>query len=1014
MAALLFTDVVDSTALVERLGDTAAAALWAEHDEIAHTLLVANRGREIDHSDGFFLLFDAAVDAAHFALDYNAALRKLGISSRVGLHVGGVTLRENPPAAVARGAKPLEVEGLAKPLAARVMSIARGGQMLLTAPAVEALGAGLPGCEIRCHGHYRAKGIGEPLEIHELGFAGTAFMPPADGEKVYRVVRDGGLWRPLREIPHNLFPERDAFIGRSQEIARLAQLLDSGRRLVTLLGVGGTGKTRLARRYARTWLGEWPGGVAFCDLSEARSLEGIQFVVAMALEVPLARGDPGVQLGHAIAARGRCLVILDNFEQVRAHAQATVGAWLDLAPQAFFIVTSRERLRLTGEGVFAVEPLTPLSDAIELFVARAQAQQPEFRLDETNRTDAAEIVRLLDGLPLAVELAAARVRVLSPAQIVQRLRDRFALLTNAGGAVARQATLRAAIDWSWELLQPWEQIALAQCSMFEGGFALDAAEEVIDLAAFSQAPPVVDVVQSLLDKSLLRTWTPDAAARFAIAEPLFGMYLTIHEYAADKLAGAPGGLTDATEVRHGRHYAAHGSQQKLDSLLVEGSASGRRALLHELDNLAAACRRALRRGDPEVAAPAYRAAWEGLVLCGPLALGVTIGESVLAMPGLDPERWLDVALNVADAQMRCGLLTEARGLLEMVRERARAADDIRREGISLNQIAQILREQGALADVRPCAEAALALHRRAGNRMGEAAILQNLGNVLDQLGEPEASRVHHEAALALYRAIGNRLGEAHVRSSLAILDRHQGRLHDSIAQYEAALAILREFGDQRGEAIAVGNLANVYQDLGREDDCRHCLEMSLAMNRRLGSRIVEAYVLANLALAHERLHDFGRAREMLELALSIDHEVGNRIHEGVVLTNLGELEAKQQRHAEARQCFESALARHRETGNRLYVGMTSGALAQTLLATGQPLAALPVLDEGERLLRAIDNPVELGELLAVRGLVCHALGDITGAHEALHLCESIAKSTGAESRVGAQAVALGRLLAIGA
>jgi tetratricopeptide (TPR) repeat protein len=186
------------------------------------------------------------------------------------------------------------------------------------------------------------------------------------------------------------------------------------------------------------------------------------------------------------------------------------------------------------------------------------------------------------------------------------------------------------------------------------------------------------------------------------------------------------------------------------------------------------------------------------------------------------------------------------------------------------------------------------------------------------------------------------------------------------------------------------------------------------MNRRLGSRIVEAFVLANLALSHQRLHDFGQAREMLELALSIDREVGNRIHEGVVLTNLGEIEAKQRRHAEARQCFEAALARHRETGNRLYMGVTSGALARTLLATAQPLAALPVLDEGERLLRAIDNPVELRELLAVRGQVCHALGDITGAREALHECEAIVTSTGAESRIDSEAVALARLLSIGA
>jgi predicted ATPase/uncharacterized protein HemY len=824
------------------------------------------------------------------------------------------------------------------------------------------------------------------------------------------VLRVGDLWRPVREVPHNLVPERDAFVGRGGELARLAQLLEGGARLVTLLGVGGTGKTRLVRRYARDWLGEWPGGVTFCDLSEARSLEGVHFAVAMALGVPLAKDDAGLQIGHAIAARGRCLVILDNFEQVQAHAQATAGAWLDRAPEASFVVTSRERLQLRGETVIAVEPLSS-TDAIELFVARSQAQRPGFLLDAANHAHIVEIVRLLDGLPLAVELAAARVRLLSPAQIVQRLRDRFALLANsASGAVARQATLRAAIDWSWELLQPWEQAALSQCSVFEGGFVFDAAEVVIDLTAFAQAPPVLDVVQSLLDKSLLHTWMPDAGPRLEIAEPLFGMYLTIREYAADKLARAPDGLREATEGRHGRHYAAHGSQQALDALLVEGGALLRRALVLELDNLAAACRRALARGDSEVAVPAYRAAWEVLALCGPFAVGITMGESVLSLPGLGADDWLDTALSLADARIRCGRLADARQLIETARRRAHSAGDARREGLALTHLARVLREQGAWSDVPPCAQAALELHRRAGNRSGEAATLHNLGNVLDQLGEPEASRVNHEAALALYRALGNRLGEAHVRSSLAILNRHQGRLHDSVAQYEAALANFREMGDRRGEAIAVGNLANTYQDLGREDDTRRCLEEALTIHRQLGTRFIEAFVLANLALAHQRLHDFARARELLELALSIDRELGNRMHEGVVLTNLGELEAAQDRHGAARQCFEAALVRHRETNNRLHMAMTLASLAGTLLAAGEPWVAVPALDEGEELLRAIDNPVELGLLLAIRGRVCHALGETAGAHQALHECEAIAASTGAGSRVAAEAVSLARLL----
>src|SRR6185295_17862639 len=171
-------------------------------------------------------------------------------------------------------------------------------------------------------------------------------------------------------------------------------------------------------------------------------------------------------LGHAIAGRGRCLVILDNFEQVVAHAPATVGRWLDRAASAAFLVTSREQLHLPGEVLFPIEPLPLERDAIELFAARARAQRPDFVVDDDNRAAVADVVRLVEGLPLAIELAAARTRILSPAQLVERMRDRFRLLVGAHGAVARQATLRAAIDWSWDLLAPWEQKALAQCSVF--------------------------------------------------------------------------------------------------------------------------------------------------------------------------------------------------------------------------------------------------------------------------------------------------------------------------------------------------------------------------------------------------------------------------------------------------------------------------------------------------------------------------------------------------------------------
>ena len=517
IAALLFTDIVDSTLTTQRLGDERALALWTEHDRRARDLLRRHNGREIDRADGFLLVFDSTADAARHALDYHAALADLGIAARAGLHVGPVVLRQASAGDVALGAKPIEVEGLAKPIAARVMAMARGGQTLLSAAARQSLeGAGLDAAlQMRSHGHYRLKGIDEPVEIVELGtLPHCSFTPPADADKSYRVVRSGDLWQPVRGIARHLPAERDAFVGRGPDLQAIARQFDAGTRLVTLSGPGGTGKTRLAVRYGHAWLGDWPGGVWFCDLSEASTLDGIHHAASSALGVRLGAGDAAAQLAEAFACRGRCLVVLDNFEQLVEHAADTIGRWLDGAPEAAFLVTSRDRLNLAGEVVQPVEPLPLDGPAIDLFVLRARTQRPDFALDEVQRAVIAEVTSLLDGLPLAIELAAARIAVLSPAQLLLRLRDRFKVLTGRSGA-GRQATLRAAIDWSWNLLTAWEQSALEQCSVFEGGFTIAAAEAVVDLAPWPSSPPVIDAVQALVDKSLLRRWVPPSGRRIA-------------------------------------------------------------------------------------------------------------------------------------------------------------------------------------------------------------------------------------------------------------------------------------------------------------------------------------------------------------------------------------------------------------------------------------------------------------------------------------------------------------------
>jgi len=1053
--ALLFTDVVDSTLLAERIGDARSAQVWAEHDRRARDLLVRHRGREIDRTDGFFLLFDDPGNAARYALAYQRALADLALTARAGLHVGPVTLRENAPEDIARGAKPVEVEGLAKPLAARMMALARGGQTLLSAGAKNALGDTLPvEMELESHGYYRFKGIETPVEVFELGLNGaTSFAPPADADKAYRVVRARDLWRPARDVRHNLPAERDAFVGRIDELRAVAGRLDAGARLLTVLGAGGTGKTRLIRRYGWTWLGDWPGGICFCDLSEARSLDGIYFAVASALDVPLGKDDPVVQLGHAMAGRGRCLFVLDNFEQLLPHAATTLGRWLDRAVDAAFVVTSRERLHLPGEEVFPIEPLSLDKDAIDLFVARARAQRRDFVLNETNRPAISEVVRLLDGLPLAIELAAARVRVLSPAQLVDRLTDRFSVLIGARGTAARQATLRAAIDWSWDLLVPWEQAALAQCSVFEGGFTLEAAEAVLNLASWPDAPPTLDAVQALVDKSLLRTWVPVAQGRYDIDEPYFGMYVSIREYALEKLKATGPEIERAAHERHGQYFARFGTEEALEALSTDGGLKQRGALVLELDNLVVACRRAGDRSDESVALATYRAAWEVLELQGPFALGIVLGAQVLALDGIVSSLRIAALATRAKASHCSGRTEEARTQFEQALAMARELSNRYWEGTVLGHLGNLRRERGDMEEAWAHLEAALAIAREVGNRRNEARalgglanlhleqgrmlearshneaaltilrevrsrreeglVLGNLGIAHLQLGRIEDARVHYQAALAVHREVGDRRAEGNVLGNLGLFHFEQGQPEEARVHYEASLAIHREVGNRRLEGTVLGNMGNLHYEQGRMDEAHACYDAALTIDREVGDRRSESIVLGSFGNLHLEQGHMKEARAHYEAALAIDREIGERRLESIDLASLGLLHFEQGRIAEARTHLEAALSTNRDVGDRRTAGVVLGYLGVILASQGHDGEARETFCAGEALIREVGDRFELAKLLCAWGRVELVAGDLGVARSSLAEAETLAAVLGAgpDSQLGRKLAELREALA---
>ncbi len=923
--ALLLTDVVDSTKLIERLGDQRAAAMWGAHDRAARDLLVQHDGLEIDKTDGFLLMFESVDAAAGYAIAWHAALRRLsaelgiGLAARAGLHFGEVVLRENPADDVARGAKPLEVEGIAKPLAARVMSVATGEQTLVSAAARAQLELD---CAVRSHGFWRMKGVDQPVELFEVSDADSPFLPPPDGAKVYRVVRDGEGWRPAREVPNNLPVRSDSFLGRAAELRELGERLGEDGAIVTLLGPGGTGKTRLCLEFAKATLGDWPGGAWFVELEDVRAADALTAALASVFGIRLEGADPVAWLAGLVAERGPTLVVLDNFEQLVEQGAAVIERFAELAPQVGWMVSSREPLRIAGEQILRLDALSlpaqgasfdviSASDAVCLFVQRASATG-RFKLWEGNAADVAELVRLLDGMPLAIELAAARASVMAPAKLVQRMSQRFKLLAKGRrGARPRQATLRGAIDWSWDLLEPVERYALAQCSVFRGGFTLEAAEEVLDLSPWPEAPWAMDVVQALMDKSLLRTWSPDAGAdRAELSDPLFGMYVSIQEYTTEKLRdpaaveGPEGPVTGAEaeqqcRLRHAQHYGADPCDRADEAL---ESPEGLARLVLERENTSVALESALAEGDAELCA----SCWLLLAMVANRRGPASGAAASFGRLDLDAVEDLDLVDRVLKESLD---LHRRLGQSELERSSAQA-------------LAALRRSRGDLAGEIDARGAVIRSGVWADRAAGRAALQELLEEARPVCDEELLMRLQHDIAIS----------------------------SRDMEETRAALELLSQHNDSRLGAMAAYNLGCANLGLGRYDAVRATSDQVLAWAEARGGRLFEMLGWNNQAQALAMAGDWEQARPLLERVLQTATELEERRWQYggpcLVLT-LAELEAGELDAARAR--IDRALPLQRALGDPHELCWALAVAAETRAAAGDTDGARGFLEEADRL-----------------------------------------------------------------
>jgi predicted ATPase/class 3 adenylate cyclase len=731
----LFTDLEGSTKLLHRLGVAAYAEALAEHREILRRAFSAHGGVEVDtQGDAFFVAFPAAAGALEAARKAVAALTPGPTRVRIGIHTGTahVTQEGYVGEDVHKGA--------------RIAAAGHGGQVLLSKETRE-----LVAVEVQDLGEHRLKDFAEPVWIFQLG---PERFPPL------KTISNTNLPRPA-----------SSFVGREREVEEVLAMLRDGVRLLTLTGPGGSGKTRLAIEAAADLVPEFRNGVFWVGLAPLREPALVADTIAQTLGAKDGLAD---DIGER-----ELLLLLDNLEQV-VEAAAELASLVERCPNLRLLVTSRERLRVRGEVEYPVLPLAE-SEAVALFCARARLEP-----DET----VTELCRRLDSLPLAVELAAARTSVLSPAQILERLSQRLDLLRGGRDAEARQETLRATLAWSYELLAEEERRLFARLAVFAGGCTLEAAEDVTQAG--------LDTLQSLVDKSLLRH-----------TQERFWMLETIREYALERLEDSVEGGT--LRRRHAEHFLA--LAQEAEPHLRRASGQWLDRLEGERDNLRAALDWLEASGEKELFLELAAAAWWLWLLRGPLSEGRSRLESALSGD-----------------------------------ERPTAA-----RAIALMGAADLMVDTGDPVTARLRAEEALALHRALGDSWGAAYSLLVLGLIFAFGDDWAEAQPRFAESVQLFRELGDEHNAAQATRRLAWSYEELGDLESARALTEDNLRQARTSGDEFIEAKSLAVLAQYELDKGRVDEVVPMLKEAHRIHRsgrrELDHRYWDAVLVCRFARA---------------------------------------------------------------------------------------------------------------------------------------------------------------------
>ncbi|HSG12830.1 MAG TPA: hypothetical protein VLA22_03080, partial [Gaiellaceae bacterium] len=713
---------------------------------------------------------------------FTEALASGQVQVRVGLHTGSPLLTEE-------GYVGDDVHR-----AARIAACGHGGQVLVsasTAPLVEH--------ELTDLGEHRLKDLSAPERVYQLG----------DGD--FPALKS--LYRTNLPVPAT------PFLGREAELGEVLSRIEAGARLVTLSGPGGTGKTRLALEAALTLVPEYKAGVFWVGLASLRDPALVSETVAQTLG---AKDSLAAHIGER-----ELLLLLDNLEQV-IEAAPELGSLLEACPNLTLLCTSRELLRISGEVEYAVPPLAT-AEAVELFCARSQLEASE---------EIAELCMRLDSLPLAVELAAARTKALTPAQILERLSQRLDLLKAGRDADPRQQTLRATIEWSYELLSSEEQQLFSRLSVFAGGCTLEAAEEV--------AGADLDTLQSLIEKSLLR-----------FSDERYWMLETVREYASETLAES--GTAEELRGRHAEWFLA--LAEEADPRLWEGMPGQWLDRLDtEHDNIRAALGRLEVSGETQQVLRLAGLLWRFWNLRGHLAEGNRRLESALAADDrATPARAR--ALNGAAAMaVRRGGTSIARKRAEEALALHRALGDELGAALSRSYLATAAAEERDWARARQIQEECVRTYRRLGDEDDAMLATWFVAWMCRELGDYDRARELSEENLLRGRAAGNERVQGLSLDALAMLAIDEGRPHEALALLEKAYSVNGNFGGSLEVALDLCRFARALVADGRLETAARLLAKGEALCAEIGASpeswpVLEAKLEETLSSVRPQLDD---------------------------------------------------------------------------------------------------------------------------------------------------------------